>query len=96
MSSDFSESDTTFHLLIKKLIPSINTNINNNDFFIIGLRNVLIQPFVLLTNVSNIYNSTVYQNIDHYITTYGATFVSFLSKNEKKFLRYLLVFKNTI
>jgi len=61
MSSDFSESDTTFHLLIKKLIPSINTNINTNDFFIIGLRNVLIQPFVLLTNVSNIYNSTVYQ-----------------------------------
>ena len=61
MSSDFSESDTTFHLLIKKLIPSINTNITKKDFFITGLRNVLIQPFIILTNASNIYNSTTYQ-----------------------------------
>ncbi len=62
MQSDFSESDTTFHLLIKKLVPSINTNINKNDFFITGLRNVLIQPFVVVSNKpNNIHNTTTYQ-----------------------------------
>lgn len=61
MQSDFVKSDTTFHLLIKKLVPSININISKNDFFITGLRNVLIQPFVVLTNTANIYNNTAYQ-----------------------------------
>ena len=44
MQTDFSKSDHTFHLLIKKIIPSINSNIHKNDFFITGLRNILLEP----------------------------------------------------
>ena len=44
MQTDFSKSDNTFHLLIKNTIPSINSNIRENDFFVIGLRNILLEP----------------------------------------------------